>query len=224
LPPGAPAGKGPATKNDLLRAIASVKMAIFNADGREIPDGSVLEARVAPGGPSGMDISPVMRATGGLFAVCYLVDRGDHFVWVNKSELEASGLTRDQLHVAGLFNLGGVINRKPGLRVLPQGSFNGLVMGGDHEASLVLLDELWDQSLKEHYSGAPVVAIPVKDICAFCDEGSMEGIDRLRAIIDRHVKKGDKIICDRLLVRRGNRWHELAPAKKADLPPLEFKV
>jgi hypothetical protein len=225
VPPGVLASPGPSTHAELFRAIAAVRNTLFPADGHEIPDGTVLEARVSdPRVPAGTDIQPVIRATAGLFAVFYLVDRGDHFVMVNKSEVEAAGLTREQLHTAGLFNLAQQVNGKPGLRILPQGSFNGLVMGGDHEASLVLLDDLWDDSLKEYYKTAPVVAIPVKDICAFCDENSAEGIERLRAIIDRHVKQGDKIICDKLLVRRNGRWQVFAPEKKADLPPLEFKT
>jgi len=205
----------------LLTAIASVRLAGVDLQGA---DGPMLRVSI-PNAPPGTEGSaPVMRATQGVFGVSYLIDQGDHYAHANVDELRGSGLTLDALHMVGVKNLARLVNGKPGLQVLPQadGVF-GLVMGGQFEASLVLVDALWDEALRKHYKTAPVVTMPARDMLAFCDEGSAAGIEGLRAMAERIRTGGEGFMTDKLYVRKEGRWQELQAGKPGgDLPPLEF--
>jgi hypothetical protein len=187
------------------------------------PDGP-LQVSVSNAPPGSEGSIPVMRGTQGTFAVSYLIDQGSDYAYANAGELQASGLSLDALHMVGVKNLARQVNAKPGLQVVPQpdGVF-GLVMGGQFEASLVLVDALWDETLRKHYKTAPVITMPARDMLAFCDEGSGAGIAGLRAIAERIRSAGEGFMTDKLFVRRDGKWQEFAGgAARADLPPLEF--
>lgn len=215
-----------AAKERLAKAIAQVKLVGLGArDGSGAPpDGAKLEIRVShPDINLGEKGQPAVRATQGHFAVFYAIDEGDYYAYANMEELDMSGLTLDTLHTVGQHNLGRVVNGKPGLSLLPQGSFFGLAMGGQFEASLVLLDDLWDSVLKEHTPNGAVVTIPARDMCVFCDSRSAEGIAELKRIAARVMKTGDHTLADTLFIRKDGKWQEYGVEKPVDLPPLEFK-
>jgi hypothetical protein len=44
-------------------------------------------------------------------------------------------------------------------------------------SSLMLVDDIWTHGLRE-YAHDPVVAIPARDVLAFCDGGVGPGLDR----------------------------------------------
>jgi hypothetical protein len=217
----APAAARAATpRARLLTAIASVKAAGLDLDGA---DGTMLKVNIPLAPDAGEADMPVMRATAGTFAVCYLLDEGGHYAYANAGELKAAGLSLEALHMVGVKNLARQVGGSPGLRMVPQphGVF-GLVLGGQFESSLVLVDALWDETLRKHYKTAPVVTIPARDMLAFCDEASEAGLAGLRAIAERIRAGGDGFMTDKLFVRRDGRWQELRHDKPRDLPPLEF--
>jgi hypothetical protein len=155
----------------------------------------------------------------------YAVDEGQHFSYVNLGEMEAAGMSVEDLHRVGLRNLAARINDgKPGLTLVPQASFHALVMGGDFEASLVLIDELWDGSLKQYTPNGPVVTVPARDMCAFCDAASAEGIRQLRTVAQQTTQGGQGLVSDKLLVRKAGNWQEFTDPGKPELAPLEFKL
>jgi hypothetical protein len=155
---------------------------------------------------------PVFHVTPDGFGVVYVVDKGDHYTWLTRADMEAAGCTTADVHRAALRNLVALIGGKPGLRIL-NGKYRGLVLNGNHEASLVLLDELWDgNKLDGATPNGAVVSIPARDVCAFCDAADREAIRALRTIGPR-VRKGgaapSTLVTDTLYVRRGGRWHPL---------------
>lgn len=88
---------------------------------------------------------PPLRACADVFGVGYHVDAGSHWVSVSRDEMRERGLDLDQLHRRALANLAALAKGKPGLRVeedASKASYRGLVLDGDHEACLVLLDAL----------------------------------------------------------------------------------
>jgi hypothetical protein len=213
----------PRRGGDLSRAIASVKLAGVATQAEGTPlQVSISDPRIAPGQVPDIDL-PVMRATKGVFGVAYLVDRGDHYVNVSQSDLQRAGLTLEQLHQAAVRNLAARIEAQPGVALHPQGAFFGLTMGGDFEASLVLVDALWDGPLKQHTPNGAMVAIPARDVCAFCDARSAEGIAALKQVVQRVTRGGDHLLSERLFLRKDGRWTVLGGTQPAkDLPPLEF--
>lgn len=149
---------------------------------------------------------PAVRATGGLFGVFYAVDEGSHYTYVTNSELETVGIKLDDMHAIGLRNLAARVKAEPGLRLERTGTLTGLVVGGDFEASLVLLDPVWSERLKGEVASNFVVALPTRDVCAFCDSRSPEAIEALRMLTERLTAKGERLLCDRLLRRENERW------------------
>jgi hypothetical protein len=62
-------------------------------------------------------------------------------------------------------------------------------MEGNFEASVLLLDTVWDISLAKHVNGNFVAAIPARDVLAFGDSTSPEAIAELRDVIKRLKSK-----------------------------------
>jgi hypothetical protein len=214
--PSRPSGSAPARRApNLSGAIAYLKAANLAGEA----EGLVLQARiVVPGVEVPEDDAPIMRATKSLFGVCYVLDEGDKLTYINKGDVRAAGISAEELHRIGLRNLAALIDVKPGLRLI-QGSYCGLAMGGNFEASLVLLDHLWDGPLKEQAPNGAIVAIPARDVCMFCDARSTEGIAELKRALARVLasmaKDGSQLISESLFLRKQGVWRELGGSKPA---------
>ena len=178
-----------------------------------IGDGAELQLRIKSL-PPGMTVPPdaelpPVRASHDVFGVGYHLDAGSHWVSVSRQEMKDAGLSLDQLHQRSLANLTKLVKGKPGLRVIgdpAQASYRGLLLDGDHEACLVLLDALWDQVLKPHTPNGAVVSIPSRDVLAFCDAHSKEGIAQLREAAARVGPDAKGALSQQLLLRRQGRW------------------
>lgn len=161
--------------------------------------------------PEDLDMPPV-RATGGVFGVGYHLDAGDTYVSFSHREMQEAGLTLDQVHQRALGNLMKLVKGKPGLRVTADPAkcaYAGFLLDGDHEACLVLLDALWDHSLKTHAPNGAVVALPTRDVLAFCDAHSTKGIAELREMLTRFDPQAKGAVTQSLLIRRHGRWELL---------------
>jgi uncharacterized protein YtpQ (UPF0354 family) len=175
--------------------------------GGQAADGESLQARISqPGIDMKEEDLPVMRATKGHFAVCYLIDEGSHYSFANHGQLKESGLTLEELHRLAVGNLAALIGAKPGLALHSGAGHHGLTMGGQFEASLVLVDDLWDRTLAEHFPNGPLVAIPARDVLLFCDAKSREGLGHLRAAVARVTTSGDHLLTEKLFARVGGQW------------------
>lgn len=175
-------------------------------------------AYLQPAG-SALGPSPVLRSWQGEFAIAYLVDEGDHFSCVSEEQLRAEGVGAQELHRAGLQNLLALIGAEPGLAVRPQGAIRVLQIGGMFEASLVLLDALWDGPLKAYVPNGAVVAVPARDVCAFCDARSAEGVRELHRLARRVVATRQHVLTESLFLRSEGRWRPwVAGQATASLP------
>ncbi len=70
------------------------------------------------------------------------------------------------------------------------------------EASLILLDFLWNESFRQFVHGSYLVAIPTRDVLAFCDSRSEIGRKELLTIIDKLKTTNDHPLLHELLVRQ----------------------
>lgn len=178
-----------------------------------VGDGTEMRLQITglPGGapvPSGAQLPPV-RATAGVFGVGYHVDAGSHWTSVGREDMQAAGLSLERLHQAALGNLAKLVKGQPGLRVIEEPAkarYCGLLLDGDHEACLVLLDALWDHTLKSRTPNGAVVSIPSRDVLAFCDAGSPEGIAQLKQAASRIPANAQGALTPQLLLRRHGRW------------------
>lgn len=142
---------------------------------------------------------PVLTDLSNGLLVAYLVDEGNAFTYVQERHLAEAGVERATLHVRAVENLAETA-RVNGLEVLPHGDIFAVLCGGNFEASLILVDGLWDQSLRHLAPNGYMVAIPNRDILVLCDSGSEAGIEQLRQVIQR-AEGGDHPITTTLYRR-----------------------
>jgi hypothetical protein len=148
---------------------------------------------------------PVTKSLGNGLLVNYLVDAGHRFTYVSYDSMSDASLTEEDLHRTATSNLAKIAESR--LSVRAYDGFYVVTMGGHFEASLLLIDDLWNGSFRSVVPGQYVVAIPARDILAFGDAASGPAMGGLRALIQRsrenHV---DHRITDTLYVRSGAVW------------------
>lgn len=74
------------------------------------------------------------------------MDDGDSFRYVQRYQLDKLKKETKGLHEISLSNLAKLAQEK--LRIFPHGAIHGLLLDGQFEASLTLLDDLWEHSLQ----------------------------------------------------------------------------
>lgn len=156
------------------------------------------------------DDMPVLKDLHNGLLVSYVVDEGDSFTYVQNYHLAEAGLTADELHTVAVRNLAA---KSTGvLRAAPYDSIVAVFFDGNFEASLILLDELWDGPFAQFVGSGFVAALPARDILAFCDLDSDAGRAALRGVVDRVTPTGDHLLSERLYSRIDGAWTPLADA------------
>ena len=82
---------------------------------------------------------------------------------------------------------------------------HGLLLDGQFESSLILLDDLWDSSLAKYTPKSPIVALPSRDVLAFCDAQSLLGIVELKQLVERSAEN-DHQLTTILYYRQDGQW------------------
>lgn len=151
------------------------------------------------------DDSPVVSELAADISCFYVVDEGTSFRYVQYRDMEHEGYTLPRLHEGAVERLRKIAQEK--LQVFPvPGEYFAAIMGGNFEASLILLDGLWNKSLRRLIKNDFIVALPARDILAFCDSKSERGRASLKQIVDRTWPRGDHLISRNLYRRSGNAW------------------
>ena len=70
----------------------------------------------------------------------------------------------------------------------------------------LLLDDLWDQSLATYTPNGAIVALPARDVLAFCDAKSLQGILELKQLVRRITPKGEHLLTETLYYRLNGKW------------------
>jgi uncharacterized protein YtpQ (UPF0354 family) len=86
-----------------------------------------------------------------------------------------------------------------------------LVTGGDLEASLLLLDDLWAR-IKLNARGDIVACAPARDVVLFADTADDGALVRMGEIADEVIENGDHVISPTLLRRTPDGWERYADA------------
>jgi hypothetical protein len=91
------------------------------------------------------------------------------------------------------------------LRILHYSALHGLLVDGQLEASLILLDDLSDSSLAKYTPNSAIVALPSRDVLAFCDVKSLQGIVELKQLVERSAEN-DHQLTTILYYRQYGQW------------------
>lgn len=174
----------------LLGAIASIKVA------DQLPGSNITLSEAQ---------APVVTDLGNGLYVVYLVDDGENLTYVQHHHLQSANVKESALHEIGLMNL--ARKAKENLRTIEHGEIHGLLLDGMFEASLLLLDELWNGPLAKYAPNGAVIAIPTRDVLAFCDSQSAQGLTELKQLVGRSLPTEDHVLTSTLFRREGGDWH-----------------
>ena len=168
-----------------------------------------LKAEVPMGDPAPVvalsaDDSPILRQFAPGLLTAYLVDEGDRFAYVQHRDLREAGIREEDLDRQAVANLEELADGK--VTVRQNGSVWALLLDGTFDASLMVLDDLWTYGLRE-YARDPVVAIPARDVLAFCDVESRAGLMELRSVVKRVSPGADHPLSEHLYRRVEGKWH-----------------
>ncbi|CAM2186195.1 DUF1444 family protein [Burkholderia latens] len=127
--------------------------------------------------------SPVLRPFSDDLLVSYVVDAADHLAFIQHRHLEHECVSVDQLHSIAVSNLQALAEEK--LTVREYGSIYVALMGGNFEASLLTLDAMWNYWYAHVAPQGFVAVAPARDLLAFCDSSSAQGLVELRHVVER---------------------------------------
>jgi hypothetical protein len=150
---------------------------------------------------------PVLRSVADGLLAAYLVDTGDEFAYVQHRHLTEDGIDEEILHAIGLGNLDRVAASN--LEVAAHGSVFAVLLDGNFEASLILLDRLWEETFRRFVPGHYAVALPARDVLAFGDASSSQARKELQGVVRRVTGISHQLISGRLYERHGNEWRPL---------------
>lgn len=146
--------------------------------------------------------SPVDRPLVGDLHVLYAFDLDTHYVMVAQRDLARLGASSDELHARALENLRAMnleVRAHKGDRILM------LTAGGNYEATLLLLPEIWT-SVASMVSGNLVAAVPARDILYVTGDANADDLADLRRWTSRALENVDKPL-SRIFIRwSGANW------------------
>jgi len=136
--------------------------------------------------------SPVLRPVAEGIALAYVVDEPDGLVFIQKRHLLAAGMSDVELHLLAMKNLGQLCADQ--LQVKKHGLIYGIYLEGNFEASLFVLQSLWKRDLAHLVDRGFAICLPARDILAFCDIDSIEGVATLKQMVDKVFESGDHLL------------------------------
>lgn len=145
----------------------------------------------------------------GDLVVVYAWDRAKSIAYASRTDVERIGMTQGELQELALANLRRRLPRE--LSTRGDGKSFLFTAGGNVEASLILIPEIWD-NLAAQLPGDVVACIVARDVCLVTATGIPEGTASLVAARDRIVSgmADSELISTSLLVRRGGSWAVMA--------------
>lgn len=150
--------------------------------------------------------SPVFQPFTDDLRLSYLVDADSHFEYVQHRHLDQEGVSVDQLHSMAVSNLQALAEEK--LVVREYGAIYVALMGGNFEASLLALDVMWNHWCAQLVRERFVAVAPARDLLAFCDSSSAQGLMELQQVVERS-ENCDHKLHPYLYQRAGARWQQV---------------
>ena len=151
--------------------------------------------------------TPVITSLGSDLLISYVVDQGESFSYVQNRHLKAAMLTSEQLQISAIRNL--TLLAESEAKVSQYGNVYVVLMDGNFEASLILVNAFWDEWYSTLAPNGFVVAFPARDVLAFCDASSKQAISELQVIIDRAIENADHLLSTNIYRRNEASWNPM---------------
>jgi uncharacterized protein YtpQ (UPF0354 family) len=149
------------------------------------------------------DDSPVQQPLVADLVLFYGFDQPTYFTMVAQRDLARLGLDKQKLHAVALANLRRTMPQ-PELHQISTGVFM-LTCGGNFEATILLLDEVWQQ-VSAMVSDDLVVAVPARDMVIFTGTDNRDGLAFMRSKVSHILESGDHILTRHFLIRSETGW------------------
>ncbi|AZN41353.1 DUF1444 family protein [Paenibacillus albus] len=181
------------SESPIFSSIAYIKSLIKEED----PNENVIELP--------FNDSPVQFVLNDELIFFFLYDNGTSFSYVQYRDLDETGITDIQLRTIGIDNLYSLAEENLLLHTYDQGCY-ALTLDGNFEASLLLLDTLWDISFLEYVSTGYAVAIPCRNVLIFCDMNSTEALQEMRELVEQAWRERDHLLTKDIFTRNRGKW------------------
>lgn len=148
--------------------------------------------------------SPVERKLVADLMIFYAFDLETHFQIVANRDLLRLGVSKDELHDRALDNLRAL---KLEVRAHEGANVIMLTAGGNYEATLILLPEIWE-SIAPMVSGQIVASVPARDVVFVTGDSTNENLGELRRCTSKAIEHADKPLSRCFLRWNGTRWEK----------------
>lgn len=146
--------------------------------------------------------APVVRTFLGDLVLTYVVRDPDAIVYVRERDVGPEGI--EALHALAVDNLRALALASLDLRA--EGKVFRVVLGKHLDASVLLLDEYWDEIAPAKVGGPLALAIPAARTVAIADASSPAAMTELRALLARSFAEDDHPLSDAIFKRRAGAW------------------
>ena len=134
--------------------------------------------------------------------VVYAIDTPSNIAYLNPDELDTLGVKRENLRALAVRNLRGLL---PGIDVQRGEKLSIVTADGNYEASLLLFADLWERE-SARMRGAPVAAVPARDLLLFADSADADAVAQLRQVAAQARAEATYGLTDRIFVRSESGW------------------
>lgn len=115
---------------------------------------------------------------------------------------EGAGIGREGLRALAVANLKRLL---PKIEMQGDGDFSLISAGGDYDASLLLIDEIWSGG-QIKVNGDIVVAIPVRNVLLVTGSRNRTGLKKVRVLAAKFAAEGPYRLTDALFVYRNGQF------------------
>jgi len=134
--------------------------------------------------------------------ILYARQTQDSIKFLRQDELSTLNMTMSEIRAVAVSNLR---QKLPELRIYGEESIHIISADSNIEAALLLIDKLWE-SEKIKVTGDVVAAIPCRGMLIVTGSEDHEGIEKVRAVVDKMYRNEPYGISTTLLVRKGGKW------------------
>ena len=148
------------------------------------------------------DDAPIYKEFAADLLIFYVLDLPDSFQYINNRFLRENNLSFEDIHLLALQNLP---NRLPKIEMHGNSPYHMITAGGNFEATLLLLDSLWDQ-LAEHLPGEPMAAIPSRDLLFVTGSEAENAVSFMSDMANKDLADNSHALSKCFFVRRSGKW------------------
>lgn len=135
-------------------------------------------------------------------SIAYAFDSTESFRFMTEEEGKALGVAFPELRRIAEDNLR---EKLPDVDLIGSGPVYTLSAGGNFEASLLLLEDVWEQ-MAEQVKGAIVASAPARDTLYFTGVEERGGVRTLAQLVEKKYRLAEHPVSKTLLLREGQAW------------------